>query len=78
LETGWTKTGTKLSSPGLVSFSAYFMGKDYLNEKQKMCCSPSKPFVVVLEKPILLNKISPFAVDFELSIFAGLFMFKHT
>jgi len=43
-----------------------------------MGCSPSKLFVVVLEKPILLNKISPFAVDFELSIFAGLFMFKHT
>jgi len=42
-----------------------------------MCCSPSKLFVVV-QKPILLNKISPFAVDFELSILAGFFLCSNT
>ncbi len=44
----------------------------------KQLCSPNEPFVVVLEKYIFLNKISPFGVDFEICNFVDIFMPKHT
>jgi len=45
------------------------VGGDYLNEyhcdfAKKSVCSPDKWFIVVLVKGILLNKISPFGVNF--------------
>ncbi len=44
----------------------------------KQLCSPNEPFVVVLEKGFLKNKISPFGVDFEICKFVDRFMPKHT
>jgi len=58
----WKKQRLAAAYPGLVHFFAYSIVADYLNEERYDFLKPEN-FFIILEKWILLNKISTFGVN---------------